>query len=414
MIESTLEQLREEVNDCISCGFCESVCPTLEPAEFSLSKGARGRVILGKELLKSIDGKREVPKISDSFYSCLDCHACLYVCPAGVNAGKVSLLSRQIITELNAPDHENPYARMIARTTIKLMNPLGIRKKSDKWSRGLIFDRKAEFLLYTGNMFQTMAYTRALNRMRKRFGKKLSGAFARTITAFPRLIQLGSRFRDRELETTNNGTLRNIVRLLQKSGISMNYLGADEPYPGTFLYDLGYLEEFKEYARRVYEMLKSTGIKKIITVDPHTYDLMKNAFPQYVDGYDLEVFHYLDFLDKLRFKKNNEKVVLHEPCHFVLREPKFQKVKSLLENAAEIHFPSRSGSRTRCCGGPDELTFPEIAEKSSSIRYRELKETGADFIVTACPVCFVNLSKGEDTIEIADFLASRLDHDGKS
>ena len=54
------------------------------------------------------------------------------------------------------------------------------------------------------------------------------------------------------------------------------------------------------------------------------------------------------------------------------------------------------------------MTFPEIAERASEIRYKELTETGADLVVTACPICFVNLSKGDNTMEIADFLASRM------
>jgi glycolate oxidase iron-sulfur subunit len=330
------------------------------------------------------------------------------VCPAGVNAGKVSLLSKQILTETGKSGYENSYARMIARTTTKFMNPLGMRKRSDRWSEGIKFDRKAEFLLYTGNMFQVTPYTRSINRLRKTMGKRASGAFARIIAAFPGLIKLTSRFRDRELEDTMNGTLRNIVRLLQESGLTLQYLGKEEPYPGTFLYDLGYLDEFREYARKVCEILRSTGIRKVVTVDPHTYDLLKNAFPQYVEDFDLEVYHYLDLLGDLKLQNMGEKITFHEPCHFILREPKFQKAKELLQKTAEVRLPARSGNRTRCCGGPDELTFPEIAEKASSRRYEELKSTGADLVVTACPVCYVNLSKGKDTMEIADFLVSRL------
>lgn len=397
------------MRDCISCGFCEAACPTLEPAAFNLSKGARGRVILGKTLLKSIDRGIEIPKISDSFYSCLDCNACLYVCPAGVNAGKVSLLSRQIITERNEPALENSYARMIAKTTVRFMNPLGAGKRSSQWSQGITFDPGAEFLLYTGNMYQVVPYTKSINRMRKRFGKRLSKFFAKTITYFPRLIWIASRFRNKKLENKMYGTLQNIVQLLQRSGVHLHYLGVNEPYPGTFLYDLGYLKEFREYAQKVYRILKSTGIKKIVTVDPHTYDLLKNVFPEYIQDFDLEVFHYLDLLNGLSFQKRDEKITFHEPCHFVLREPKYQKALELLQETSDVRLPPRSGNRTRCCGGPDELTFPDIAEKTSIKRYEELKSTGADIIVTACPICFVNISKGKNTVEIADFLTSRID-----
>ena len=43
--------------------------------------------------------------------------------------------------------------------------------------------------------------------------------------------------------------------MLQKSGVKFNYLGAEEPYPGMFLHELGYAKEFKEYAETVYNLL---------------------------------------------------------------------------------------------------------------------------------------------------------------
>ena len=52
----------------------------------------------------------------------------------------------------------------------------------------------------------------------------------------------------------------------------------------------------REYANDVTEMFRKIGIKEIITVDPHTYDLLKNHYPDYVSGFDFRVTHYLDFL----------------------------------------------------------------------------------------------------------------------
>ena len=52
-----LEKLEDEVNSCINCGFCESVCPTLPSSGFRSSIGARGRVDVGKEMIREIKGK---------------------------------------------------------------------------------------------------------------------------------------------------------------------------------------------------------------------------------------------------------------------------------------------------------------------------------------------------------------------
>jgi glycolate oxidase iron-sulfur subunit len=114
--------------------------------------GARGRVILGKELLKATGSGKDMTSFFDSFYSCLDCFACLQVCPAGVNAGKVSQLSRSILVESGERGSKDPVAEMIIKVTEKTMNPLGQGKQMARWSNGLKFDRNSEYLLYTGNM----------------------------------------------------------------------------------------------------------------------------------------------------------------------------------------------------------------------------------------------------------------------
>lgn len=408
MTENLLEQLEKEVGNCINCGFCETVCPTLDPSGFSLWKGARGRVIMGRTLLEDKKNGIPVPVLSDSFYSCLDCHACLYVCPAGVNAGKVSQLSRELITTSSDRRNENPYARMIVEVTAKYGNPLGVKERSADWAEGIRFDKNADYLLYTGNMFQLMPYTKNLNSARKSMGKALSNFMASRVANHPSLIRLLSRMRDRKMEQKNFETLRNIVKLLRISGIRFSYLGEKEPYPGTFIYDLGYIEKFSKYANYVHSVLKGSGAKKIITVDPHTYDLLKNTFPKFIANFDLEILYYLDLINIPTIQDRKEKVVYHEPCHFVLRDPKYSRPFQVLSSTADTALAKRSGNRSRCCGGPDELTFPELSEKASQIRYDELKSTGADLIITACPICNVNLSKENITMEIADYLAARL------
>lgn len=404
-----LESLKEEVGKCISCGFCESVCPTLPAAGYDLWKGARGRVIMGNELLKSInEGKDRDLEVSDSFYSCLDCFACLQVCPAGVNAGVVSHLSRSVIVARGNKRNENPYARMIVKTTMKYMNPLGVRAKSAEWSAGIEFDPASEDLLYTGNMYQLMAYTTNMNLLRERMGEKLSRFMAGAVSEISSLIRVSGSRSDPIFAEKLNQSLRNISRLLQMSGVKFNYLGEEEPYPGTFIYDLGYLSEFRSYANRVYTILKKSGARRIITVDPHTYDLMRNIYPEYIENFDLEVVFYADLIKDIGFKKMEGKVVYHEPCHFVLRKDSYSRPLDLIARVSDVKLAPRSGKRNKCCGGPDELIFPDLSERISQERYRELLDTGADQIITACPICLTNLSKGDRTIDMADLLVKSL------
>ena len=121
---------------------------------YTMSKGARGRVDLGKSLLLDLvrDGKSTMD-VSDSFYSCLDCYACVQVCPAGVNAGKVSQISREIIVsgKYSDKDHRKNIANMIVSTTRRYHDPLGLNRKLSGWADGIKFSENSSTLLYTGN-----------------------------------------------------------------------------------------------------------------------------------------------------------------------------------------------------------------------------------------------------------------------
>lgn len=407
MTETIKEMLEEESSKCISCGFCESVCPTLPDSGFQLSRGARGRVILGKSLAEEDMKSASLKSFYDSFYSCLDCFACLQVCPAGVNAGKVSQLARELIVENTTPAERDPVAEMIVNVTEATMNPLGQGKAMASWSRGLDFNRDSQHLLYTGNMYQLMSYTGPLNSMRSMMGKSLSGVMARLVASRPSLSSLISLQNDRKMAERMNGILRGIYTLLRKSGIDVWYLGESEPYPGTFISDLGYSEKFKNYAKRVYQILKNTG-KRIIVIDPHTYDLMTNVYPRVVPGFDLDVVHYLDLIKNIEMKKSGTSVAFHEPCHLVLRNPQKNTPKDIIGQNFNLRLSRRSGRKTMCCGGPTELLFPSLSERISERRFNDLQSLGADRIVTACPICFANLNKSSSVVEISELLASNM------
>lgn len=412
MAANLVEQLGDETEKCISCGFCESVCPTLSASDYVSTKGARGRVLLARAVYNDLreNGRTEL-RIADSFYSCLDCYACVHVCPAGVNAGRVSDVAKQVITsgKYTEENQEKAVARMIVSAIMKYRNPLGLREKSAEWAEGIEFDDGSDTLFYTGNMYQMMAYSKSLGSMKGVLGEKFTDVLAGLIARRPSLVRVTGTMYDSGTRTSMERSLRNIVSLLKKAGVKMGYLRKEEPYPGTFLYDLGYTDEFREYANEIYRMFSSKGIRKVITTDPHTYDIMKNQYPEFVDGFDLEIVYYLDLLNDLEFRKSDENVTLHEPCHFVLRENDYNVPRDILSRSARLKMPLHSGKSNFCCGGPDELLFTGISGRVSDTRFEELKSTGAEKIITACPICFVNLSKDRTVTDIADFLVERAD-----
>lgn len=410
MTSDLVTELIDEAEKCVNCGFCESVCPTLPASGYNSIIGARGRVNIGKALWRDIKANEKTElRIADSFYSCLDCYACVQVCPAGVNAGKVSNIAKRIITskEHTVTNQEKATAKMIVEATLKFKNPLGVREKCAEWASQLQFDDNSDTLLYTGNMYQLMAYSKSIGNLRQSIGEKFEGRFSRLILNHPSLIKASKFLYDKDTKRKMENSLRSITTLLQTSGVKFTYLREEEPYPGTFIFDLGYINDFISYARYVVDLLKSKGIKRIITIDPHTYDLMRNEYPKYIPDFDIEVVHYLDLLKSTDFESSDENITFHEPCHFVLRSERYDEPLRFLRGIANVSLPKKNGNHTFCCGGPDELLFGKLSEKISDSRFSQLKDTGTNTIITACPICYVNLAKDESVRDISDFLASQ-------
>jgi Fe-S oxidoreductase len=91
-------------------------------------------------------------------------------------------------------------------------------------------------------------------------------------------------------------------------------------------------------------------------------------------------------------------VVYHDSCylaryHGMTSEPRFLLVNTLGYSPLEV---PRNGEETFCCGGGGGRFWLE--ERSGftmrSERFRELKESGAGIIATACPICLTMLTDG--------------------
>lgn len=76
-----------ELEDCIRCGLCLSVCPTYRPTGVE-GDSPRGRVALVKA---EVEGKIDptAPVFQEHMDRCLQCMACYTVCPTGVNTGTI-------------------------------------------------------------------------------------------------------------------------------------------------------------------------------------------------------------------------------------------------------------------------------------------------------------------------------------
>ncbi|HEY3314955.1 MAG TPA: (Fe-S)-binding protein, partial [Bacillota bacterium] len=169
-----------------------------------------------------------------------------------------------------------------------------------------------------------------------------------------------------------------------------------ELYSGALIYDLGVDEALKSHARKVYGVLKKHGVKNVITVDPHTTNMLRSVYPTVIEGYDLEVKSYLEVLAERGTKPARTlagEVVVHDSCVFARYENVVDQPRALLSRAGlTVREPEDAGKFTWCCGGPAESLYPKKALANAQKRVEQLKKVAQDG-VTMCPICYVNLQK---------------------
>jgi Fe-S oxidoreductase len=272
------------------------------------------------------------------------------------------------------------------------------RKKAVGWAKGLDLPRGGETVLYTGHIYQLMPAIARLEEtmvsMEHSWKRKFLGV-GRTINRAVNVSAFMVR-EDPEMRAVFEGRLVCIAKLLRRAGVAFGYLYEDELYSGALIHDQGVDDVFVDHARRVAKILSENGVRRVITVDPHTTNIMRTVFPEVLPGFDVEVKSWLEILDGVLPASDRplgQEVVIHDSCVYARSENVLDEPRRLLQRAgASIREPEFSGRRTLCCGGPIESLFPSRARSICSKRMDQLERMG-ERIVAMCPICLVNLER---------------------
>lgn len=197
--------------------------------------------------------------------------------------------------------------------------------------------------------------------------------------------------------------------LLKDWGVSFGILGADERCDGNEVRALGESGLFEMIARQNIEKFQSTGVKKIITLSPHAYHIMKNEYPKF--GGVFQVHHYGQILAALMGKGRHIsagkplRVTFHDPCYLGRHNQEYLAPRQVLRAlpGVELIEMDRAMGDALCCGGGGGNFFTDMlgggTDSSARVRVREAAETGAQVLAVACPKCAKML---EDAIKAED------------
>ena len=307
-----------------------------------------------------------------------------------------------------------PGLNYLADNIITRQNILGVNKEQGaRWAKGLDLPSQADTLFFAGCGYQYSARLEMLMSLIRGMDKSVIGSelpmrFAR----FQK--KLGINLPEIYSKVLSfSGEVKPLVaavKVLRKLGIQPGYLAENEPCCGATLHHAGMQAKFTENARRAYEKLKTSGAKQIIGIVPYCTHALAKLFPRYIDGYDLEVKHFVEVVAekvpslKLKYPRK-VRVTYHDPCQLVrfmnlVEEPR--RILKAIENVELVETDWTCGEFSTCCGGGGgfEAVFPELSQVLAVNRVKELMATEPDIIVTHCPGCIMQIKDGLKQLKI--------------
>jgi Fe-S oxidoreductase len=288
---------------------------------------------------------------------------------------------------------------IFADNSIKRKSVLPISSRDiTAWTNGLEIPRGTETVLFTGQMYQLIPSINSMTRKLAKFENSWVTNYLNIARTLNKVINLSGLIAggNREEQEACNEPLRNIARLLRAAGIKFGYLFEKDLYSGALIYDEGLDDIFASHARLVYNTLKSNNVKQVITVDPHTTNMLRSIYPKVIEGFDIPVKSYLELLAERKFevaKKLDTEVTIHDSCIYARQEGIVEQPRLLLNQSdVRIVETELSGKLTHCCGGPLESLFPGKAEEIAQKRMGQLADCARQ-VVTMCPICMTNLKR---------------------
>jgi Fe-S oxidoreductase len=370
---------------CADCGRCSDNCPanavgrplsprfvTIKARDYAfqhypvLGSANNGRALVGSKESGSIYSEDEI-------WSCTTCGACEEECPLLVEyIDKIVDLRRGLVDDGNVPQSlQKPLKALESRG-----NPYGkMEKKKADWANAREFQQTCRV---------------------KTLGQSNGGDtlyFVDSITSY-----------DDRMQSIGRATAKILTHLGENFGI----LGAAEKDSGHEVRRFGEETLFMALRDHNAEAIKASGVRRIVTADPHAYNALKHDYKEK----DVPPVEHISQViarevraGRIKFTPVADKdsvYTYHDPCYLGRHNQIYDDPRDVLDAIPGLKRVEMQRSRDRsfCCGGGGLMLFyePKEDERMGVKRVQMAAEAGANVIVTACPFCMTNL---EDAIKVA-------------
>jgi len=358
---------------CMRCGRCVQACPSTGAGEpFSTRDFIQAALHALWQEHSSVGDIRFLTKDHpiDTLvpWYCTTCAACLEVCPVyGATFEAVSKKRAMLILEgTGVPDLMNQSLERL----FNYENPwIASKRERSAWAEGL--DIPA---LTRGEKEGQLCY------------------FVGCTTSFDARAQ---------------EIAKSFSRILKHAGVSFGILGQKEPCCGDIARVVGEVGLFQEEMENCLSLFDDYGIEEVVTSSPHCFHTFLNEYSERRFG----VRHYALVLRELiadgriTFKKPvNLTVTYHDPCYLGRHNRIFEEPRKVIRAIPGVQLIEMRhyGPDSLCCGGGGGRVWqgPEVRGEArmGEIRIKEAHETGAEILVTACPLCLTMLEDALKTL----------------
>jgi Fe-S oxidoreductase len=363
---------------CVECGRCQVNCPA-----WGAGKELNPKTIVLQTQDALIAGERD-RKLGEVYsekvlWQCTTCGACENQCPVGIEHLPILIGARRgLVSNGEAPEYLGAMYNNLER-------------RSNIW--GLGYDQRQKFV--------ESAALETFDPVRHDV-----------------LVWLGCAG---AFEADFQKSLRSLFEILRHRKVRFGVL-AKERCTGDPAKRTGNEYMFQELANGNIADLKAAGPKKIVTSCPHCVKTIGDDYRKF--GYEVEIVHssvYVEELTRdLRSGDGGKKVTFHDPCYLGRYAGKVDEPRALLTRfGATISEPVRNRENPYCCGAGGGLLFADKEEEPGSrisdVRFKQLQDTGAETIVTACPFCSIMLKGAQSSaqsdvpfVDLMTFVKERL------
>ncbi len=201
------------------------------------------------------------------------------------------------------------------------------------------------------------------------------------------------------------------ARLLNEAGVKFAILGNKEKNSGDTPRRLGNEFLFQELATANIDEFEKNEVTKIVTIDPHAYNIFKNEYGDF--GWHGEVYHHTELLYDLiqqgRLTMNHrvdETIVFHDSCYLGRYNDVYDPPREILKGIPGVNLVEMERNRqdAMCCGAGGGLMWMEehVGNRINVARTEQALKTEASVISSGCPYCLTMLQDGTKAKEVED------------